>query len=247
MVEDSEIKTTVSPFAMRKGEIKVFDGKDGYVSMNQIVHKVNLGHITDVHFKILELVNKFEFITSRQLFQILTEMGIEIKDQDKLNTRLDQLIKNKILTRYYFRSEEVDCIYRVFCLEKMGKYLLSSRDIECKWQQADNVKPIAMIKKRLAGNQIIIAYLRKVKAYDDYKVKPAITAKVAGKTFKATGAGIKLTKQNKSIDFIFEVIRREEDWEKKLVERLNLYKDFYEHFVPMDSGYERMPQLILVC
>ena len=42
MVEDSEIKTTVSPFAMRKGEIKVFDGKDGYVSMNQIVHTVNL-------------------------------------------------------------------------------------------------------------------------------------------------------------------------------------------------------------
>lgn len=35
MIEDSEIKTTVSPFAIRPGEIKVFDGKDGYVSMNQ--------------------------------------------------------------------------------------------------------------------------------------------------------------------------------------------------------------------
>ena len=30
MIEDSEIKTTTSPFAMREGEIKVFDGKDGY-------------------------------------------------------------------------------------------------------------------------------------------------------------------------------------------------------------------------
>ena len=39
MVEDKEIKTTVSPFAMREGEIKAFDGKDGYVSINQIVHK----------------------------------------------------------------------------------------------------------------------------------------------------------------------------------------------------------------
>ncbi len=247
MVEDSDIKTTISPFAMRKNEIKVFDGKDGYVSMNQIIHKINIGHITDVHFKILELVNKFEFITSRQLFQILTQMGIDIKSQDKLNIRLDQLVKNKILTRYYFQSEDGDCIYRVFCLEKMGKYLLNSRGEECKWQQTDNTKPVAMIKKRLAGNQIIIAYLRKVKAYEDYKVKPAITAKVAGKTFKATGAGIKLTKQNKSIEFIFEVIRREEEWQKKLIERLELYKDFYGNFVPMDSGYERMPQLILVC
>ena len=32
MVEDSEIKTKVSPFAIREGEIKTFDGKDGYVT-----------------------------------------------------------------------------------------------------------------------------------------------------------------------------------------------------------------------
>ena len=41
MVEDNQIKAQVSPFAIRKGEIKTFDGKDGYVSMNQIVHKIN--------------------------------------------------------------------------------------------------------------------------------------------------------------------------------------------------------------
>ena len=34
MVEDEQIKTEVSPFAIREGEIKTFDGKDGYVSMN---------------------------------------------------------------------------------------------------------------------------------------------------------------------------------------------------------------------
>ena len=37
MVEDNEIKAVTSPFAIREGEIKVFDGKDGYVSMNQII------------------------------------------------------------------------------------------------------------------------------------------------------------------------------------------------------------------
>ena len=67
MVEDNEIKAQVSPFAIREGEIKTFDGKDGYVSMNQIVHKINIGHITDIHFAILDLVNEFEFITSRQI------------------------------------------------------------------------------------------------------------------------------------------------------------------------------------
>lgn len=247
MVEDEKIKTTVSPFAMKEGEIKTFDGKDGYVSINQIIHRINLGHITEIHFKILELVNEFEFMTSRQIYQILVHRNIDIKSQDKLNNKLEQLIKTKILTRYYFDSEDGKGIYRIYCLEKMGKYLLNSRGIECKWQPTDNTKPVAMIKKRLAGNQTLIAYLRKVKTFDSYTPKPAFTAKQAGKTFKASGGSVKLTKNNKSIEFVFEVIRREEEWEKRLKDKMKLYKDFYENFQVGDSGYMGLPQLILVC
>lgn len=246
MVEDSQIKAEVSPFAIREGEIKVFDGKDGYVSMNQIINKINLGHITDIHFQILEIVNEFEFITSRQIYQLLQIKGIEIKSQDKLNKKLEQLIKTKILTRYYFHSEDGKGIYRIYCLEKMGKYLLNSRDIECKWQPTDNVKPVALIKKRLAGNQTVLAYLRKVKAFDSYVVKPQLTAKTLAKPFKASGGSVKLTK-NKSISFLFEVVRREEDWKNKLTEKMRLYQDFYDNFVPGDSGFPIMPQLIFVC
>ncbi len=247
MVEDNQIKAQVSPFAIREGEIKTFDGKDGYVSMNQIVHKINIGHITDIHFAILELVNQFEFITSRQLYQMLEIKGIDAKSQDKLNNKLEALVKSKILTRYYFTSEEGKGIYRIYCLEKMGKYLLNSKEIECKWQPSDNTKPVSMIKKRLAGNQTLIAYLRKVKAFDDFVVKPSLTAKTAGKVFKATGGSVKLTKNKKSIQFLFEVIRREPDWKKKLVEKMRLYQDFYANFVPGDSGFSTMPQLIFVC
>ena len=247
MVEDKEIKTKVSPFAIREGEIKTFDGKDGYVSMHQIVHKIDIGHINDIHFAILDLVNEFEFITSRQIYQMLEIKGIDAKSQDKLNNKLEQLVKSKILTRYYFNSEEGKGIYRVYCMEKMGKYLLSSREKECKWQPSDNTKPVAMIKKRLAGNQVLIAYLRKVKAFDNFVVKPTLTAKMTGKTFKATGGSVKLTKNKKSIEFLFEVIRREDDWKKKLTEKMRLYKDFYENFVTGDSGFSNIPQLILVC
>ena len=247
MVEDNQIKAQVSPFAIREGEIKTFDGKDGYVSMNQIVHKIDIGHIIEIHFSILELVNEFDFITSRQLYQMLEIKGIDPKSQDKLNNKLDQLVKSKILTRYYFTSDEGKGIYRIYCLEKMGKYLLNSKEIECKWQPSDNTKPVPMIKKRLAGNQTLIAYLRKVKAFDSYVVKPAITAKVLGKVFKATGGSVKLTKNRKSIQFVFEVIRREDDWQKKAVDKIRLYKEFYENFVAGDSGFTGMPQLILIC
>ena len=247
MVEDNEIKAQISPFAIREGEIKTFDGKDGYVSMNQIIHKINIGHIGDIHFAIIELMNEFEFMTSRQIFQLLQWKGIDAKSQDKLNNKLEQLVKTKILTRYYFSSEEGKGIYRIYCLEKMGKYLLNSRGIDCKWQPTDNTKPVAMIKKRLAGNQTIIAYLRKVKAFDSYIPKPAINAKMAGKIFKATGGSVKLTKNGKALEFVFEVVRREEEWEKKLVDKMRLYQDFYKNFVPGDSGFSSMPQLIFIC
>ena len=247
MVEDNEIKAQISPFAIREGEIKTFDGKDGYVSMNQIIHKINIGHITDIHFSVMELVNEFEFITSRQIFQLLQWKGIDAKSQDKLNNKLEQLVKSKILTRYYFSSEEGKGIYRIYCLEKMGKYLLNSRGVECKWQPTDNTKPVPMIKKRLAGNQTLIAYLRKVKAFDSYVPKPAINAKMAGKVFKATGGSVKLTKNNKALQFVFEVVRREEEWEKKLVDKMRLYQDFYQNFVPGDSNFSSMPQLIFIC
>ena len=247
MVEDNQIKATVSPFAIREGEIKVFDGKDGYVSMNQIVHKINIGHINELHFKILNLVNEFEFITSRQLLQLLQWKGEDVKSQDKLNNKLEQLVKSKILTRYYFNSDEGKGIYRIYCLEKMGKYLLNSRGEECKWQPTDNTKPVGMIKKRLAGNQTIIAYLRKVKAFESYVPKPSLTAKQLGKTFKATGGQIHLTKNGKSIDFIFEVVRREDEWKKKIVDKMKLYMDFYQNFQALDSGFKNIPQLIIIC
>ena len=247
MIEDNQIKAQVSPFAIREGEIKVFDGKDGYVSMNQIIHKINIGQINEVHLAIMELVNEFEFITSRQLLQMLEIKNIEVKSQEKLNNKLEQLVKSKILTRYYFNSDEGKGVYRIYCLDKMGKYLLTSKEVECKWQPSDNIKPVAMIKKRLAGNQVLIAYLRKVKAFDSYVVKPSLTAKMAGKIFKATGGSVKLTKNSKSIQFIFEVIRREEEWKKKLTDKMRLYKDFYDNYVTGDSGFSGIPQLIIVC
>ena len=247
MIEDSEIKTTVSPFAIRPGEIKVFDGKDGYVSMNQIIQKINVGHINDLHFRIMEIVNEYEFITSRQLFKLLEKEKFELKSQDKLNNKLEQLVKSKILTRYYFNSEDGKGIYRIYCLEKMGKYLLNSRGVECKWQPTDNTKPVAMIKKRLASNQLLISYKEKVQAFDSLQIKVPMSAKQIGKQFKATGGKVTLGKNGKTIDFIFEVIRREDDWQKKLADKMKLYKDVYENFVAMDSGFKTIPQLILLC
>ena len=56
MVEDKEIKAPKSPFAMRENEIKIFDGKDGYASIDRVVNKIDMGIINELHFQILEII-----------------------------------------------------------------------------------------------------------------------------------------------------------------------------------------------
>ena len=69
---------------------------------------------------------------------------------------------------------------------------------------------------------------------------------MANKSFKPHG-DVRLSKDGKGINLVFECVRREQDWTVKLVERLKLYKDFYDNFVPGDSGYQIPPQIIFVC
>lgn len=103
-----------------------------------------------------------------------------------------------------------------------------------------------MIKKKLAGNQLLIAYMRKVKACTGYQLKPQLLAKSLAKKFKPT-LRIDFNYNNSTIIFVFEVVRRNEGWEKQLVDRMNLWKDFYDNFIPGDSGFSTMPQLVFVC
>ena len=246
MVNDSEVKAQKSPFAMRNNERKVFDGKDGYVSINQVMFNVDMGYITDIHFEILEIINKYEFVTARQIFQLLLLKGTDIKSQSKVDDKLQKLIKTKVITRYYFTSEEGKGIFRVYCLEKMGKYLLASREIKSDWQQTNNAKPVHLIKKRLAGNQIIISYIEKVKAYESCNINAVLYSKKQNVKFKPTGGLIRLNDGKNVQELVFEVIRRNDDWENKLIEKMQLYADFYNFFLTKDCDFEKDPQLVIV-
>jgi hypothetical protein len=246
MVEDSEIKAPKSPFAMRENEIKVFDGKDGYASINQVVFKIDMGYINEIHFQIMEIINEFEFITSRQIFQMLKYKGIEVKSQDKVNNKLEDMIKSKIITRYYFSSNEGKGIFRVYCLDKIGKYLLNSRGVKTNWQPTDNTKPVYMLKRRLAGNQAIIAYMQKIKAYKGFILEPMLFAKKQNIKFQASGGQVILVKDDMKTDFLFEVVRRNVGWEEKFIEKIKLYQEFYEMFQPKDCCFDKIPQLIII-
>lgn len=246
MIEDNAIKAPKSPFAMRENEIKIFDGKDGYASIDQVVFKIDRGYINELHFQIMEIINEFEFITSRQIYQMLAIKGVEIKSQDKLNKKLEDMIKSKIITRYYFSSDEGKGIYRVYCLDKVAKYLLNSRGIKTNWQPTDNTKPVYMLKRRLAGNQAIIAYMQKVAAFKGFSINPMMFAKRQNIKFQPSGGQIILVKNDIKIDFVFEVVRRNPAWEEKFMEKIKLFEEFYANFQAKDCGFDKKPQLVII-
>ena len=251
MVNDKEVKTVVSPFAVRENEIKVFDGKEGFASINQVVFKMDMGYINEYHIKVLEVVNEFGFITSRQVTQILELRGKlndieEEKRQNKVAQWLEDLTKSKVIARYFFQSEAGKSSYRAYAMDKIATYILKQRNIPTTWQPTDNTKPAYAVKRKLAGNQIIIAYMQKVAAYSSSTPNVLLYSKKYNVKFKPTGGMVTLKNGTDEENFVFEVVRRNEDWQNMFAEKVQLYSDFYENFTRNDAGFYEKPQLVIV-
>ena len=48
------------------------------------------------------------------------------------------------------------------------------------------------------------------------------------------------------VDFVFEVVRRNDDWQNMFAEKVQLYSDFYENFTKNDAGFAEKPQVVFV-
>ena len=251
MIGDNEVKTAVSPFAVRENEVKVFDGKEGFASINQVVFKMDMGYINESHIKALEVVNEFSFVTSRQVTQVLEKRGklndIEVdKRQNKVAKWLEDLTKSKVISRYFFQSESGKSSYRVYAMDKIATYILKQRNIPTSWQPTDNTKPAYAVKRKLAGNQVVIAYMQKVAAFKEANPNILLYSKKYNVKFKPTGGLVTLKSGADDVNFLFEVVRRNEDWQNMFAEKVQLYSDFYENFAKNDAGFYEKPQLVFV-
>ena len=251
MVNDKEVKTAVSPFAAREDEKKVYDGKEGFASINQIVFKMDMGYINESHIQALEVVNEFGFVTSRQVTQILELRGklndIESdKRQAKVAKWLEDLTKSKVIARYFFQSETGKSSYRAYCIDKIATYILKQRNIPTTWQPTENTKPAYAVKRKLAGNQVIIAYMQKVAAFSSVNPNILLFSKKYNVKFKPTGGMVTLKNGEEDVNFVFEVVRRNDDWQNMFAEKVQLYSDFYENFAKNDIGFAEKPQLVFV-
>ena len=133
----------------------------------------------------------------------------------------------------------------MYCLEKNAKYLLEARELKVHWKPTDNTKPVSVMKRVLATNQLLLAIRSKCSSYKSDVIKKVL---VPGKEkeLKANGF-VTLSQGITKIDVAVEAIRREQNWEEKLLSRLKLYENFFETFKEGTEGLNEKPYILFVC
>ena len=88
--------------------------------------------------------------------------------------------------------------------------------------------------------------MQKVAAFYSTTPNVLLYSKKYNVKFKPTGGMVTLKDGTEDVNFIFEVVRRNEDWKNMFAEKVQLYSDFYENFSRNDAGFYDKPQLVIV-
>lgn len=212
-----EIKADISPFRLRVNEHNFFESvPNAYVSMRNIEKKIKNGHINDMHFKILQVINRLIYCTSKQIRAYLYLYYPTIKiTQDKLSRRLDVMTNNALIDCIKFESDEGVGIFRVYFLSKNGDLLLQSllNIKKTSYFPGQLARPASEIKRQLATNQILLAYKEKLGIVQDFYVHRTLI----GEEGCPVRPSAILVCPNSTI--LLEAIRRHEGWKKNCMIR----------------------------
>ena len=239
MVQDNEIIAESSPFRRIEGEKKVYDSFNGYASINQVIAKIERNHMGEFEIEILKIVNEYKFVTSRQITQLLEKIGYVFENPKKIPKKLDAMLKDKLLARCYFSTVEEKSAYKVYSLEKNGKYLLEAKGIKSDWKITDNIKNITSIKKRLATNQMMISYILKQENLESSKTDISFESKKYGRRLVVKGEITLKGDKNAQKHIFIEPVRRDEKEEQDTIDRFKIFTEILEK--------EKNTDLVVLC
>lgn len=230
VLDDSSIKAEESPFRIYDDDRQEFERGKPYMELTYIVQQYQNGEISERMMNILEIIILHKNITSRQIWQIyLLQYGKYIK-RNHLKTTLDHMVTWGLITRFRIFSTTGKSNYHVYAPEYNGIRLYSAiKDNNINWKKTDSLQKVYNIKKRLAANQFLIAFLKKYElSYSVHKnlmwtggngvekngsVSPALEL-----IFKGVDENIQ-----ESTVFLVEVVRKYKGWEDDFKEKLQRY------------------------
>jgi hypothetical protein len=223
MFDDSFIEAHSSPFKFFPDDKQEFIGKSKFVKVEKVVQLYRNGDIDERMLHVLEIVIQHKYITTRQIWQMyLLKFGLYIQ---RLNLKklLNRMAGLGLVVEFIIKSALGETSYHIYCADHNGVILytaLTSENIN--WKNTDTIQKTYIIKRSLAKNQFLIAYL---KHYNfDYKLQPKLMSidekqhEIA--VIPALQLIFKLKDKLDSVVFWVEVIRTYTGWQSDYSEKL---------------------------
>jgi len=240
-VDFSDIKATVSPFAVRPGEkieCVLKERKYGYIDKYTITENEKL---------VLRCVNFLSLATSKQVFSLLSNYPIT---HDEIHKILTKFYNGGYLRKLEFVSDLGKSSYKVYTLcGGRGSILYQSvfEQRPSKTTLIEMLTDVADFKRILACNQFMcqIEGLKKTQIPSHFQV---FTLKrfLQKPLLLRTGGYIET---NTGCVFI-EGVRREDNYVEKFKERLSRYERIILNYKKLDSIFDSyvpsMPSLLII-
>lgn len=198
-------------------------------------------NLSEVEKYIISIINNFKVVTFSQIISII---NIEERKYtiDIVKKSIIKLLNNNFIESSDVYSEEGIKQFTLYYI--LNKTYINEEEIINNYKN----KNLIEIKKRLMGNEIIISFLRKLNNnIIDYEIDTKLISKRFSKMFIVEGANINIQKKDKKFNILYEIVRKEKDWKKKIVNKLKLYKSFYDELIINSKKILIFPQLVLVC
>ncbi|UYZ38967.1 hypothetical protein OD350_29200 (plasmid) [Clostridium beijerinckii] len=171
LVEDKDIKSSKSNFAIYDNEQIKFEGKN--ISDSLFAYKMQSGFFQSIDIEIINAVYILKYSTSRQVTTFLNSVRNIDVDQSIVTKRLTILNNSSVVGRYSFISDNRynETGLKCYVLRERGKRLLLQREYTCKWNIYNSTLVLESIKNYLARNNYILKVLKnKIIDFDNLKL-----------------------------------------------------------------------------
>ena len=227
--DDTFIKAESSPFMTYPDDKQEFLGRTNFVDLGKAIQQYRNGEIEERMLRVLDIIVHHKYISTRQIWQMyLLRYGSFIK-RDNLKRLLNRMAEKGLVVEFIITSSMGGTNYRIYCPDYNGVRLYTALTSDSvNWKRTDTLQKPYIVKRSLAKNQFLIAYL---KYYEiDYKLQPKLVWNGGNGHELAVVPALQLTfklkEQLNSIVFLVEVIRTYQGWEEKYSEKLLRYGQY---------------------
>ena len=250
VLSDRNIKAVESPFRTFSDDGQEFGGSATYVDLRKVIQKYQNGEITDRMLKILEIIIRHKNITTRQIWQMyMLEYRRYIKMKN-LKKTLNHMVEDGLVGQFRIVSTTGQSNYYIYAPEYNGVRLYSAiRGENVEWKKTDTVQKPYNVKRCLAANQFLIAFLK------NYEMTYKLQKRLAWADANGEGKGgvrpsLELTFRQgnadglESIVFLVEVIRTYQGWEEQFKNKLIRYAGYLKS---VEDTQDLKKYFIVVC